>query len=79
MEECCATCRRRYTLQKWDYTDVRNNGVSKTQWDSFYDISEQELNDGIVNSLDDKFTVRKFRFWSSKPTDEQRKAVKWDD
>ena len=47
-------------------------------WDSFYNISEQELNDGIVNSFDDEFTVRKFRFWSSKPTDEQRGAVKWE-
>lgn len=57
--------------------DFTQKPVIINGWDSFYNISEQELNDGIVNSLDDEFTVRKFRFWSSKPTDEQRKAVKW--
>lgn len=35
MDECCATCKRRYTLVKWDYTDVRNSGVPKTQMEGF--------------------------------------------
>lgn len=28
--ECCATCKYNVEIQKWDYTDVRNNGVVKT-------------------------------------------------
>ena len=58
--------------------DFTQKPVIINGWDSFYNISEQELNDDIVNSFYDEFTVRKFRFWSSKPTDEQRKAVKWE-
>lgn len=58
--------------------DFTQKPVIINGWDSFYNISEQELNDGIVNSLDDEFTVRKFRFWSSKPTDEQREATPWN-
>lgn len=58
--------------------DFTQKPVIINGWDSFYNISEQELNDDIVNSFDDEFTVRKFRFWSLKPTDEQRRAVKWE-
>ena len=35
MKECCKTCRKRLDLEKWDYTDVANNGVPKTKYDGF--------------------------------------------
>lgn len=35
MEECCTTCKKRYALERWDYTDVHNNGVPKTRMEGF--------------------------------------------
>lgn len=29
MSDSCSTCRHRFDLQKWDYSDVRNKGVPK--------------------------------------------------
>lgn len=55
--------------------DFTQKPVIINGWDSLYNISEQELNDDIVNSFSDEFTVRKFRFWNARPTDEQREAV----
>lgn len=46
MEECCATCKRRYTLEKWDYTDVCHNGVPKTKMEGF--ACTAFCDDGIV-------------------------------
>ena len=35
MTKSCKTCKNRLDLEKWDYTDIRNHGVSKTKYDGF--------------------------------------------
>lgn len=35
MNECCATCKKCHALERWDYSDVRNNGVPKTRMEGF--------------------------------------------
>ena len=32
---CCKTCKYHMTIAKWDYTDVQNQGVTKTKYDGF--------------------------------------------
>jgi len=32
---CCKTCKYRMTLERWDYTDIQNQGVQKTKYDGF--------------------------------------------
>lgn len=46
VEECCATCKRCYTLEKWDYTDIRYNGVPKTKMEGLACTALSD--DGIV-------------------------------
>ena len=32
---CCKTCKLRLDLEKWDYSDIWNQGVPKTKYDGF--------------------------------------------
>lgn len=32
---CCATCKNKLDLEKWDYSDVRNKGVPKQKEDGY--------------------------------------------
>lgn len=47
--------------------------------DMFFNVYEDELNNQIIDKFDKSYEAKKYRFWSFLPTDEQRKAVKWDE
>ena len=32
---CCKTCKNRLDLEKWDYSDIQDQGVQKTKYDGF--------------------------------------------
>lgn len=45
----------------------------------FYNLDAIEIDEAILSTFHEKYKVKKYRFWSDKPTEEQRKAVKWDE
>lgn len=57
--------------------DFTQKPVIINGWHSFINLNENDLADSIVSIISDRFKVRKFRFWSAYPTDEQREAVAW--
>lgn len=46
--------------------------------DQYYLIDSKCLEEQVRESMHPDVKAAKFRFWSSKPTDEQRKTVEWD-
>ena len=35
MTKSCKTCKNRLDLEKWDYSDIKDQGVPKTEYDGF--------------------------------------------
>lgn len=46
--------------------------------DTYYNTWGDELAEQIIDSFAEEYKDRKIRFWSARPTEEQRKAVKWE-
>ena len=45
----------------------------------FYNLNTKELDEEILSTFHEKYKIKKYRFWSAKPTKEQREVMKWDD
>ena len=58
--------------------DFTQKPVIINGWNSFINVREKELEDSIISIISDRYKVRKFRFWSAWPTEEQREAVAWE-
>lgn len=46
--------------------------------DQYYLSDSKYLEEQVRESMDSDVADKKFRFWSSKPSDEQRKETKWE-
>lgn len=44
----------------------------------FYNLDAIEIDKAILSTFHETYKVKKYRFWSAKPTDEQREATPWD-